>query len=119
MREPYACGLDIHLSGGSRGRARGALPPLFLDQTEARRAEKNFFKMPPPPLSQGRDDRLPPTYLKVWIRHRISHIKDNFSRQEPWAPAHAWLTNLDKLFLTHDDFESFFVLSTLKVSSFK
>ena len=32
-------------------------PPLFLDQTEARRAEKSFF-----------GDRAPP-YLKVWIRH--------------------------------------------------
>ena len=46
-------------SGGSRGRAR---PPLFLDQTEARRAEKNFGgdRAPPPP---------PPLNLKVWIRH--------------------------------------------------
>ena len=30
------------VSGGSRRGARGALPPLFLDQTEARRAEKKF-----------------------------------------------------------------------------
>ena len=36
-------------------------PPLFLDQTEARRAEKNFFETAPP-LSQGLDDR-PPPYL--------------------------------------------------------
>ena len=35
-------------------------PPLFLDQTEARRAEKNFFETTPPPLSQGLDDRVPP-----------------------------------------------------------
>ena len=33
-------------------------PPLFLNQTEARRAEKVFFETaPPPPLSQGLDDR--------------------------------------------------------------
>ena len=32
-------------------------PPLFLDQTETWRAEKVFFKPPPP-------------YLKVWIVHR-------------------------------------------------
>ena len=32
-------------------------PPLFLDQTEARRAENNFFE---PPLSQGLDDRPHP-----------------------------------------------------------
>ena len=42
-------------------------PPLFLDQTEARRAEKNFGgdrsspgldDHPPPPLSQGLDPAL-------------------------------------------------------------
>ena len=29
----------------------GALPPLFLEQTETRRGEKNFFETPPRPLS--------------------------------------------------------------------
>ena len=57
----------VIVSGGSRGGARGARPPLFLDQTEARRTEKNFFE-PPPPLSHGLDTP-PPPYLKVWIRH--------------------------------------------------
>ena len=49
------------LSGGSRGGARGVRPPLFLAQTEARRAEKNVGDRPPPPtsLSQGLDDRAP------------------------------------------------------------
>ena len=38
-------------------------PPLFLDQNEARRAEKMFFW-----------DWLPPSpYLKVWIRHCKRH----------------------------------------------
>ena len=40
-----------------------ARPPLFLDQTEARRAEKDFFgdRPPhPPPLSQGLDDHPAP-----------------------------------------------------------
>jgi len=48
----------------------GPGPPLFLDQTEARRAEK-FFWRPPPSLSQGLDDRAsPPSFiwLRVWIR---------------------------------------------------
>ena len=36
-------------------------PPLFLDQTEARRAEKRFFGDPPPT----------PLFLKVWIRHSL------------------------------------------------
>ena len=39
----------VIVSGGSRGGARGARPPLFLDQTEARRTEKKFFEPPPPP----------------------------------------------------------------------
>ena len=33
-----------------QGRGRGTrLPPLFLDQTDARRAEKKHFGDPPPP----------------------------------------------------------------------
>ena len=49
-------------SSGSRG---GARPPLFLDQTETRRAENIFLgdRLPPPP-PKGLDDRRPP-YLKV------------------------------------------------------
>ena len=61
MLRPFARGVklpNVTTSGGSRRRARGArLPPFFLDQTEARRAEKNFFETGRPP------------YLKVWIRH--------------------------------------------------
>ena len=49
------------VSGGSREGAGGA--SLFLDQTEARRAENNFFgdqltPAPPPP---------PPPYLRLWM----------------------------------------------------
>ena len=56
---------------GSSGRSRGgAGSPLFLDQTEGRRAEKIFFCDRPPlisgsgwpplhPLSRGLDDRPP------------------------------------------------------------
>ena len=57
------------ISGGSRGRAWPG-PPLFLDQTEAWRTDKNFFlRLGPPPLSQGQDDCPLPLYLKVWICH--------------------------------------------------
>ena len=42
-------------SGRSRGGAGGPRPPLLLDQTEAKRPEKNFLEAapppPPPPLS--------------------------------------------------------------------
>ena len=58
----------VIVSGGSRGGARGARPPLFLDQTEARRTEKKFFEPPPhiswsgypppPPLFEGLDPPL-------------------------------------------------------------
>ena len=54
-----AC-LFIVNSGGSRGGARGARPPLFFDQNETRRSEKNFLETAPPPLSQDLDDRPPP-----------------------------------------------------------
>ena len=43
------------------GEGPGGAAPLFLDQSEAQRAEKRiFFEAAPPPLSQGRDDRVPP-----------------------------------------------------------
>ena len=43
------------IRGGSRGGARGPrVPPLFLDQTEARGAEKDFGDSPPlPPCVSG------------------------------------------------------------------
>ena len=50
-------------SGGPKGGAREACPPpLFLDQTEVRRAEKMFLGPPPPP------------FLKVWVRHCVQSI---------------------------------------------
>ena len=53
-------------SGVSRG---APPPPLFLDETEARRAENIFFlNHPPPPLISGSGWPGPP-YLKVWICH--------------------------------------------------
>ena len=37
--------------------------PLFLDQTEARRAEKNILETRPSPLSKGLDDHPPPPFI--------------------------------------------------------
>ena len=48
----------------------GSAPRIFLDQTEVRRAEKKNLRPPPPvppPVSQGLDDRAPPS-LKICIR---------------------------------------------------
>ena len=50
--------------GEEPGGGGGPGTPLFLDQTEARTAEKNFWRRRPPLLSQDLDDRplplLPP-----------------------------------------------------------
>ena len=72
----FACNIA---SGGSRGGAwEGQAPPLFLDQTEARRAEKNCFGdqtphpylwvlMTGPALSEGVDPPLIATsYIKTF-----------------------------------------------------
>ena len=48
---------NYNLSGGCRG---GPPPPLFLDQTEARRAEKKIFRDPASPPAPGLDGRPPP-----------------------------------------------------------
>ena len=55
-------GIVKRISGGSMGGAQGTWypRPLFLDQSEARRAEKNFGDTPPSPSAP---------YLKFWIRH--------------------------------------------------
>ena len=42
-RGTYTTLLGVVSSGGFRGGARGARPPLFLDQTEAQRGEKIFL----------------------------------------------------------------------------
>ena len=43
--------------------------PLFLDQTETRRAENIFLGDRPPPLYLRVWMTWTPPYLKVWIRH--------------------------------------------------
>ena len=42
---------------------RGLCPPLFLDQTEARRAQKKFFGDQASPFSKGVDDPPPHPHL--------------------------------------------------------
>ena len=60
VKDPKPC--NVHAwSEGPFSWENLAVAPLFLDETEARRAENIFFKPPPspPPLSQGLDDRAP------------------------------------------------------------
>ena len=74
----------------ARGRGGGA--SLFLDQTEARWAEKSFFR-PGPPLSQGLDDRSP------LIRKSGSATVHDFSvydcTQEKKTVPHTFLPTFD------------------------
>ena len=55
--------LQTFLVADSGGGPWGATPLLFLDLTEARRAEKFFGGDQAPPLSKGRDDPPPPSTL--------------------------------------------------------
>ena len=70
-KQNYQCLEKVLSSGRSRGGARGGLAPLFLDQNEAQRAEKNFFEAAPPPpyLRVWMTAPPSPPYLKVWICH--------------------------------------------------
>ena len=54
----YTGSLRLEVSGGFSGESRGGAP-LFSDQTEARRAEKNCFGDRAPPLFQGLGDSHP------------------------------------------------------------
>ena len=45
--------------------------PLFLDQTETRRAEKKVLETAPPPYLRVWITAPPPPYLKVWNRHWV------------------------------------------------
>ena len=56
----YNVSVYNNCSGGFRGGAWLGPPPLILDQTEARRAEKKFFLEPGQGQGQGLDDRAPP-----------------------------------------------------------
>ena len=67
--------------------------PLVLDQTEARRAEKNFFWDRAPPLP------LPPPYLKVWIRHWTIYN----TRPEKFLHVQMSTTNASKCYLPNTE----------------
>ena len=63
-----------------------------------RRAEKKFFWDRHPPLSQGLDDdRAPPPYLKVWIRHctccEFNRLKQTCCNSCVWRDSYVILSN--------------------------
>ena len=49
--------------------------PLFLDQTEARRAEKKFLRDCPPYLSKGLDDRSPSPPPPPTYQGKLLHVQ--------------------------------------------
>ena len=63
-------------TGRYRGGAREARPPLCLDQTEARGAEKVFFVTVPLLL----------LYLEVWMRHWYEHMTLSLSLSSLYCP---------------------------------
>ena len=62
---------QIYVSQVSGGEGQALPPPLFLDQTEARRAENKFWRPlptrppPPPPLSEGLNPPLQALYQEL------------------------------------------------------
>ena len=68
-----------------QGRGQGGPPPPYFS-TKMRPEGPNtiFWGTGPPPLSEGLDDRPPPTYLKVWIRHWKSWPKIKFKSWQTW-----------------------------------
>ena len=71
LRRPKSFRIHWYSSLADPREGRGG--PLFLDQTEARRVEKMFWRPPPPYL---RVWMTPPPfpYLKVWIRYCSCHL---------------------------------------------
>ena len=111
-------------SDGSRGGAGGGGgPPLFLDQNEARRAEKNFFETAPPisgsgwllpPLSESLDPPLASytamlfiaSYCGTWkkierlqlyLRSLLTNYPSNLY-QDQWV---WWVVAVRESLLTH------------------
>ena len=94
-------------SGQWRIQGRGPGPPSFLDQTETRRAEKNFLGRPPFPPSKGLDDRAT-HYLEVkiliwWV---MPTIKSSFTyllkeKRDKWTktPKASYLRSWKEFFL--------------------
>ena len=64
----------IHFSGGSREEAEGGSAPLYLHETETRRAEKKFFWDRDPLLSKGPN----PPLLFLWFFTKLFRVYPYF-----------------------------------------
>ena len=79
-----------------RIQARG--PPLFLDQTEAQRAEKKILGDRAPPLSQGLDDRDPLLISKSGSgTANTVKIKITLYNTQPWLVSSIAPSSLESL----------------------
>ena len=80
-------------------------PALILDQTEVRRAEKNFIlRLPPPPsLSQGLDKAariildLPHAHLLMMLQR--NYIGNHYCAEEPSTASFLFINQLITFFL--------------------
>ena len=101
---------NMSLSGASRGGARGAGAPIFLDQTKAWKAENIFLDPhpPPPPLSQGLDlthtkhDRwsLGKAFISYFLPVLLLHY---YVCSSVHVPGHACLCVLDRPLRLHSE----------------
>ena len=90
--------------GGSRGGAHPTPPPLILDQTEVRRAEKKFIlRLPPPSLSQGLDKAariildLPHAHVLVMLQRNYSG--NHYCAEQPSTASFLFINQLTTFFL--------------------
>ena len=96
-------GRPNYSDGSRRGVRGGPPPPLFSEQTEARRAEKISLETTPSFLSVWMTAPLPPplSYLKIWIRHwTITH-----SHHPSWSDP-VWVPSIDLISIWREMFHS-------------
>ena len=89
------CYTIVFKIGYSADLGEGPGPPLFLEQTEAQKAQKKVFgdQAPPPPLSQGLDER-PPAPLTEGLHpplgYLIGHLGDRGKSNDRLPPSPIW-----------------------------
>ena len=91
--------LQWQIQGRARGPPPPSPPPLFLDQTEAQRAEKIWGRpVPPPLLSKGLDDR-PHLISRSGSGTTLVHLEGNSILDILWSLVRAWTMWFTSIFL--------------------